>query len=100
MINRMRDLDIQQHEDGGFRVISVNHYIGRDDLNLPAYRFSHTIIVRWEDAACKRPLAEAFDGWANSHEAAQAEAARKYAEWNAKMQSISAWTCQRRAVQS
>ena len=97
-IKRFRDQDIQDHNDGHFRVISVNHYTGRDDLNLPAYRFSHTIIVRWEDAACKRPLAEAFDGWANSHEAAQAEAERQYAEWDAKMRAINGWTIQREAV--
>jgi hypothetical protein len=93
-IHRMEDLEIDAHNDGGFRIISVTHTDGRDELNLPAYRHSHTIIVRWTDDDMRRghTLAESFDGWADSPAAAQAEANRKWAAWGARMHRISAWT--------
>jgi hypothetical protein len=93
-IHRMEDLEIDARNDGGFRIVSVNHYPSTDELNLPAYRYSHTIIVRWTDDDMRRghTLAESFDGWADTPEAAQAEANRKWAAWGARMHRISAWT--------
>jgi hypothetical protein len=93
---RVEDLDIEAHNDGSFRLISLQCYNRQDNLNLPAYRYSHVITVRWEDADGR--LAESFDGWASTPEAAQTEAQRKYAAWLDRMDQISAWTFQRSAV--
>jgi hypothetical protein len=90
---RVEDALIDAHNDGSFRLISLQCYNRQDDLNLPAYRFSHVINVQWEDAGGR--LAETFDGWASTPEAAQTEAQRKYTAWLDRMDQISAWTFQR-----
>jgi hypothetical protein len=77
-----------QPETIGYQIVSETTYNRTDPLNLPLYRHTVMIDVRWTDEYTRRPLTDHFYGYGPDWETAQAQAKEEYATWIARMNSI------------
>jgi hypothetical protein len=72
----------------GYQIVSEAKYDSFDTLNLPAYRYTVTLVVKWTDEYTRRPLAEQFYGYGPDWETAQAQADEQRAAWIVRMNAI------------
>jgi hypothetical protein len=84
-----------QPETVGYQIVSEAKYDSFDTLNLPAYRYSVTLSVRWTDEYTRRPLAEQFYGYGPDWETAEGMAKEARAAWIARMNAIGSRKFQR-----
>jgi hypothetical protein len=88
-------IDAMQPETVGYQIVSEAKYDNFDTLNLPAYRYSVTLVVKWTDEYTRRPLAEHFYGYGPDWDAAEDMAKEARAAWVVRMNAIGSRKFQR-----
>jgi hypothetical protein len=88
------DIDAKP-ETIGYQIVREAKYESSDMLNLPAYRYTVTLVVKWTDEYSRRPLAEHFYGYGPDWDAAEDMAKEARAAWIVRMNAIGSRKFQR-----